>query len=232
MKRKRNGYKGVTRRSNRPYRPTKGYVRTGGYYGRFAGKNAEKKFFDTTRASHIPAQAGTISNLSLNLIPQGTTESQRIGRKCVIKSLFIKGYILSNATSDENKTSDRMRIIVYQDKQCNGATAAVTDILETAAINSFRNLAESGRFKILKDKTYVTGSPGGSYNGTNDLWAAKYVNLRINFANLNIPLEFNSTTGAITEIRSNNIGILALSELGTPSQTLAYTARVRFSDGS
>ena len=45
----------------------------------------------------------------------------------------------------------------------------------------------------------------------------------------NMPIEYDSTTGAITEIRSNNIGVLLLSRNGVC--TFGSKFRVRFSDG-
>ena len=48
-----------------------------------------------------------------------------------------------------------MRVMLYHDKQANGATAAVLDILESADYQSFNNLVNSGRFRILMDRTYA-----------------------------------------------------------------------------
>lgn len=210
-------------------RAGRGYLRTGGYYGRFRGRRAlaggETKFFDTDIASsNIPAATGAIIG-SLNLIPQGVTESTRVGRKCTIKKIHMKLAINSSPTTTN---PSRMRVIVFIDKQANGANiAAATDILETVSTNSFRNLANIGRFRILMDKT-------------------KTFNLRINAAstssmglvhtinkswNVDLPIEFSSTTGAITEIRSNNIGILYLTETAAgDTQDAVGTVRVRFSD--
>lgn len=42
----------------------------------------------------------------------------------------------------------------------------------------------------------------------------------------NVPLEFSSTTGAITEIRSNNIGVLLISAEGTAK--FDSSIRIRF----
>ncbi len=208
----------------------RGYVRTGGYYGRYAN-GGEKKFFDTTRASFTPAIAGTIANLSLNLIPQGVTESDRVGRKCTISKIMIRGELTQNTTSTAADTSSIIRVIVYLDKQTNGATAAVLDILETAVEASFNNLSNSKRFKILSDQRHSLASPSGSGRGTTD--TLSYGEMMIPYfwvkKKCNIPIEFSSTTGAIGEVRSNNIGVLVIQSPGAVNN-FSYTARVRFTD--
>ncbi len=221
-----------TTRTGRVYRKRarrggKGYTRTAGYYGRFMGKSGENKFFDTLRGSQAANAAGTIIDPSLCLIPQGVTESTRVGRKCVIKSLHLKGELrLPNFAAGDQ--CDLFRLIIYVDKQTNGAAATASDILEASVtLHSFRNLANSGRFRILLDKVYPMNSQAGEGNGTTFVFNEFLRSLNIN-KKLNLPLEFSCTTDAITELRSNNIGVLGVSHGGYA--TISYKARVRFSD--
>ncbi len=190
-----------------------GYARRVGYYGRYnkaSGVGRELKFHDVDLDDGVIAAGGTITP-SINLIAQGVTESARIGRKCVIKKIQWRYRLcLTNSTSG---TTDTVRIIMYLDKQANGATAAVTDILETADIHSFNNLVNSGRFRILMDRSVdVLKTSGGDASGT-----LNHADIHMSgtfFKNCNIPLEFAGTTGAITEIRSNNLGVLLLGKDG------------------
>lgn len=218
----------VAKKRKTTYKP--GMDRIGGYYGRYnnssgAGNN-EKKYLDTTKASTTVTTAGLILNVSLNLIPQDTTESGRIGRKVIIKNLYLHGQIILPSTNTAASTSDIIRIIYYIDKQCNGATAQVTDILTTADFRSFRNLANQERFIILKDKFYDLNAQcqaSGTAQTTGDL--AFHIKM---YKKLDLPVEFSSTTGAITEIKSNNIGVLAISEGGVGQ--VGYTTRIRYTD--
>lgn len=207
-----------------------GVTRTGGYYGRYRSSarpsgTGELKFFDSTDSITVPTSGDV--NTSLNLIPQGVTESTRIGRKCTLKSIMLRGMVRLPNTSDPTKTADQVRVIVYQDKQANGATAAVTDILESAHINSFRNLANSGRFRVLMEREVTVNCQAGAYDGTNDQFGQVEKDFKA-MIKCNVPLEFDSTTGAITEIRSNNVGVLAVSQNG--AALLSYYARVRYAD--
>lgn len=219
-----------------PPRPNKrrkafvpGATRTSGYYGRFAPSGGELKFVDFTYDDAIVSANGSIKN-SICTIAQGVEQSQRIGRKCTIKSINIKWLLaLPSHNGAVVPFGDTTRIIVFLDKQCNGATATVADILDTADIRSHRNLANEGRFRILKDMKYDTNYAGVAYNtGTATYIAASQQTLGNTFKKCNIPVEFNSTTGAITEIRSNNIGLLTISENGLT--TWKSEIRLRFSD--
>ncbi len=207
-----------------------GYDRTGGFYGRYSGRGGELKFFDTTRADTAMGSSGAIANLSLNLIPQGVTESERVGRKCRIRSLVMRGEMVQPTTTDVAAAGAKGRVIIYVDKQCNGATAAVLDILDTATVNSFRNLANSGRFQILMDKTYNMSVRASAGNGTANDTAEWLVPWSFFKSTCDIPIEFDNTTGAITEVKTNNIGVLTIANEG--ATLFGYIARVRFSDGS
>ena len=142
----------------------------------------EKKFYDgvLTEVS-IPAAgsvmlwaaAGPSANTTTIVdIAQGTGESQRIGRKCTITNIHIRlNYeFISSGSNDMTEMAEAhetVRFILYWDKQCNGATAAVTDLLDTDVYNSFRNLANGKRFNVLADKLLTFNSTASaSGNGT------------------------------------------------------------------
>ncbi len=199
-----------------------GVTRQSGYYGRFAN-GGENKFFDTLLGGTAFATAGVVFSPSLNLIPQGVTESTRVGRKCIIKKINLMGFLLLN--SGTAQTTDTYRVMLVLDKQCNGAAATVLGVLETADEKSFNNLSNSNRFTVLKNWY-------GSINKTADIGTninATMKTLKYNKA-CNIPIEFSSTTGAITEIRSNNLFLIGLTSTGT-TLSISHNTRVRFSDG-
>ncbi len=204
-----------------------GITRRSGFYGRYTPGQGELKFHDIAVTDAVVAVNGTIQNTgSVNLIAQGTGESQRIGRKCVIKSINWRFELdipaVANATG-----SDTVRVMFYLDKQANGVTASATDILATDNFQSFNNLANSGRFRILLDRTYVLNHSGGAGDGTtND--ALPYHVSDTFFKKCNIPLEFSSTAGAITELRSNNLGVLLLGRGGVAG--FNSILRLRFQD--
>ncbi len=189
------------------------------------------KWFDTLRIQNQAAQNGTIFSSSLNAIPQGVGESERTGRKCTVKQLTIRFHLNANSAVLPGATGDLYRIIVYLDKQTNGAAATAPLILEGngGAVNllSFRNLENTARFWTLYDKTHKISSPGGVGEFNASVPTFKWIKVS---KKCDIPIEFSGTTGNIAEIRSANIGVMVLSLAGAANVTIGYTARVRFVD--
>ncbi len=214
----------------------RGMVRTSGYYGAFPqGRTipgGELKFHDVDVDDAVIAAGSNIQNSgSINLIAQNVTETGRIGRKCTIKQINWRYTIIIPNTSNASNTDDVVRVILYLDKQCNGATAVNTGIMETTSFQSFNNLANKNRFTILMDKVHDLQCPGGGGQGDGTTSSFAFVSALVSgtfFKKCNIPLEFDSTTGAITEIRSNNLGVLLLSAKGLCE--FSSKMRLRFSD--
>lgn len=239
-KRKRGDYalsdKGVTiYRAPQPYKKRKttfvpGKDRASGYYGRYSGVNAELKFHDSQINATSVSTSGAITS-TLCVIAQGTSESERIGRKCTIRSMHFR-YAVKLPEISANLTPpppDELRVIIYLDKQCNGAAAVPGDILEQVDVRGFRNLANSGRFVLLHDKMFTMNYETQSFEGTTNYCASgkKLVNHGFN-KKVNIPIEYNSTTGGLSEIRSNNIGCLLVSDQGVTDFECRF--RLRYSD--
>lgn len=193
-----------------------GYTRSGGSYGRYGvsarrlGLEPEKKYFDTTLAFTFDATGEVPATGQLNLIPQGDTQSTRDGRSAVIESIQIRANIGYSPGAAANMRAITHLYLVL-DTQCNGAAAAVGDVMIDSAGNpgtdlsvSMLNLYNSGRFRIIKHWTHVWGAQAGvttAYNAQ-----AKQLEY---FKKVNIPITWSSTTGAITEIKSNNLFLLA-----------------------
>ncbi len=200
---------------------------TRGYFGRFSGANAEMKFFDLTIDDAVIGTGANIVQDSCNKIPQGVTESTRIGRKCTVKAINWRFTMTLDSNANFANGQDVVRVILYLDKQCNGATAVNTQILESSNVHSFNNLANKSRFRTLMDRTYdlykFGGAPSGAAYATGEYGVTDSL-----YKKCNIPIEFDNTTGAITEIRSNNIGVMLCTFTGIASFTSKM--RLRFSD--
>lgn len=206
----------------------RGFQRTSGYYGRFRSSGqptGELKFADFSVNDAAIATGGTVQfGGSLNQIVQGTGESERIGRKFTVKGIHWRYQFrfAENAVG----ASETVRLILYLDKQCNGATATVTDILALNDYQSFNNLANKDRFRILADRTHTLARGAGTSSAWSEVAKDGILNVKCN-----IPIECSGTTGAISETRSNNIGVLLLSKNGTGTgANFDSIFRLRFSD--
>ncbi len=219
----------------------RGYLRTAGYYGRYnvgaprAGMSVEKKFFDTIISGFYDTAAEVLT--SVNLIPQGVTEATRVGRKCTVTDINIKGEVRWDSITWATLESSQVRLVLVLDKQANGANPAFADVFDTSTsttVNAFRLLSNVDRFTVLKNWHIV---PQNIASSTTDNWATiantvvQAPTSRFKFSKkCKIPLEFSSTTGAITEIRSNNIVLFAVAVGQDDVYLSRITVRIRFTD--
>ncbi len=228
-------YPGTGRRG----RGVRGYTRRVGFYGRYnrrnrgGGPGSELKFHDVTADEAVQDLSGGIivNTSSINLIPQGVTEIQRIGRKCTIKSINYRYTLTQIATAAATLGAGQtVRIMIVLDKQCNGAAPTVSGtggVLETATFQSFRNLASGSRFWVLMDRTHNMNIRAAAGDGAaND--SSAFDLTRSFYKKVNIPIEFNAATGAIAEIRTNNLFILLINSTASSFISLASRVRLRF----
>lgn len=212
-----------------------GRDRTGGLYGRF-GPMGEKKFHDEEYGLVTVTNEGIIQSDSVLTIPQGTTQSERIGRIIKVTNMSIHGYLMLPGANSLVNSAIQCRMVVYLDKQANGTTAATTDLYDNLStlnysVQAFRNLSNSKRFAILSDKTYTFNAAAAAGDVTND---EEFAPIRKPFRiNKNwpqgLPIEYSvGTTGAIGQIKQNNIGVMAFGGAGLIKG--AWNCRVRFTD--
>jgi len=204
------------------FRP--GYDRTGGAYGKYNSRSSgELKFFDTAISFTADLTSEVVAQLSL--IAQGTTDVTRIGRKATIKSINVVGqFNLAPGANAVGNTTVAMYVIL--DKQCNGAAATQSEIFTSADIRTaLRNLDNSERFVILKKfQVDLTSSAGVTTAYNNSCKSIQW------YKKCDIPIIWDSTTGAITEIRSNNIFLYCGSAPQDDLVTFTGTVRLRFAD--
>lgn len=208
-----------------------GFTRRVGNYGRYggnavrAGMMPEKKFFDTALSFSVDATGEVPVTGQLTLIPQGDTESTRDGRKAVIESIQIRGSMLfTPGASATAATATNLWLVL--DTQCNGAAAAWDDVFSGTAVtgaSTLLNLNNSGRFRILKHWSHTWNPAAGATAAYN-----QSVKTLEYFKRCSIPVDWSSTTGAITEIRSNNIFLLAGATNTDDQVAFTGNARLRF----
>ncbi len=192
--------------------------------------NGELKFHDVDLDDAVVANGGTVT-ATVNIIPQGVEEAQRVGRKCVIRNIMWRYNLNLPVQADVADLSggDIVRVIMYLDRQANKATAAVTDLLEVADFQSFNNLGNKGRFLVLHDNVINLNRAVSMTDGTNTASSPQVVSGgHTFFKKCNIPIEFTGATGAIGEITSNNIGVILISSSGIAG--FGSKIRLRYTD--
>lgn len=173
----------------------------------------EYKFQDQAFNFETVTVGGEVTGTQL-LIVQGDTESQRDGRKVVMKSMqiILHGFVSPQALAGTTNSHETLRFIVVHDRQCNGAIPAISEIFDNANWDAFRNLQNINRFNFLYDKIHrIKVQTVADFAADTLLFTSIYKKIYIK---LNMPIEYSGTTGAIGTIKSNNIFFLAFSEKG------------------
>lgn len=176
--------------------------------------------FNIDQTGEIPATG------QICLVPQGAADGQRIGRQCTIKSIQVRASIgfVPGAAATASSTG---HIYVILDRQCNGAAAAVLDVFtSTNLATCMRDLANIKRFQVLYHWKKTFTPPSGVTTAYNNQQSTLDFYKKCNYK-----LEFDSTAGAITEIQSNNIFIMAGTDGASDDiMSVSGNARICFTD--
>lgn len=192
----------------------------------------ERNYVDTLGGAFACDTTGTIT--LLNTVAQGVSTVQRVGKKCYMTSLQIRGSATANAVGVSN---DIAMLIVY-DKRPTGALPAITDILVGANSTSFTNDVNTGRFKILKrmDKILLGGTTLATnplVGGSGDEGGATVVNTDSYMKMPKLPVVYKALgTGAIADIEEGALYLVTVGNVvaGTAAATLNANFRLRFTE--
>lgn len=152
-----------------------------------------------------------VSNL-INLIGQGATENNRIGRKVTMTSLMCRWAFDGSADT----VAQGMRIFVFYDKQPNGAFPNITDVLTSSSHTGLMNLNNADRFIVLHDELVnemaITAAPIGSF-----------------YVKMNLDSVYQSNGGTVADFATGAIYIAVANSTST-TRTLSFRSRVRYYD--
>lgn len=164
----------------------------------------------------------------------GTDSVNRIGRKIVLKSVYIKGTMLRAVGSDKNdlRAPSTVTAVLVLDKQTNGLQLNPIDLFVPGTVNAndMRNLYYTKRFKILWKKRFTLadtnafndGAATGSISGNRHHFSV--------FRNLHIPVEAVQDDGDVGDIVDNSLHFLAVTTSADGADYINYQCRVRFID--
>lgn len=217
---------------------------------------SEMKYFDTERAlvaitastdwtatefdPNTTQEATPVATpLCLFAPKQGAGVNNRIGKSAKLFKIKIRGLINIVAQADQTGADSAAlsRIILYQDMQTNIVQAqgeqVMTDPVTAdayVAINSFQNIDNFGRFRILKDKFISLMNPNMTYDGTNveQQGLTKPFKITHTFKKP-VEVRFNSTNGGtVADIVDNSFHVLATCTNATLVPNISYQARCSF----
>lgn len=182
----------------------------------------ELKNLDLNFGNQFQFGLATSVSALLNPIAVGNDASTRIGRKVVMKSLFIRMHVAKSATSTGESP---LRMLIVYDSQTNAGPALPlgTDVVTTPdRMTSQMNLANSGRFKVILDREWRFGSADNT-----TLYFKKYIKLP------DLPVMFNTVaTATITAIQTGSLVMYTWHNGGltVSNPTHFIETRIRYSD--
>lgn len=198
----------------------------------------ERKVYDNASSSIQVNSTGTF--LLLACPTPGTDMNGRIGRKIVLKSLYVRGFVCTESSrntsiDDVIVPSTHCRMIIFVDCQPNGAAPAVTDLLVEATTSSQLNLNNRDRFKVLCDKQYAFDPLYFNNNATFAMASASRQIYNVKkYKKLNIETIFNAgSAGTIADITSGALYMFWLgnqSAIGGIDNNAVVSTRCRYDD--
>jgi len=190
----------------------------------FLGARGEAKYVDVANAIYPLNTTGSVTHL--NIVPQGTTVSSRVGKNALMTSMQLRGTVACDTTTT---VSDAAVYLVW-DHNPNKALAAITDILDAASSFALPKRENTSRFKFIKKWRFaLTGNITTPQTGKELYDIDDYV--RMPSAALT-----EWTTGDTTGVIGNCVkGALLLvcvgvTAAGTADGNLQFTGRINFKD--
>lgn len=190
----------------------------------------ESKVFDTTLSFLFDTTGEVPATGQLALIQVGDTLNNRDGATIQVTSIQIRG-IITQTPAAAAASATCAFIQVMLDRQPNGAAATFSgDVNSVMTTNSwataFPLVPNQHRFKCLKRIVVPLNSQAGVTTAYNNCVA--YID---EYIKLNKPIEvrYNASTGAVADITTNNIFLIAGSD-GNSDDTInmAGACRIRF----
>lgn len=214
----------------------------------------ETKSVDTAYGTVPFLTAGTVSATPLNIPVNGAALYQRIGNKITMKSLQIRGLIQVSSGNAAAVAEQVARVIVFYDRQTNGAAPAVADVLlavtqagaTSSLVTDGINMNNRDRFYVLMDMQVllpavgINGATAASnvtsgidINGNSgDANQGQYnVNRFIKLKGLET--QYKASAGGVGDIAAGGIFIMCISSAdanATAAWNLGFSARLRYND--
>jgi len=195
----------------------------GGGRGMSLPNQSELKFNDVTTSINMAIGATTwttpgAGTLLNGLIPNSTATG-RIGRRVIMKSLYLR---LTAQLQAATVGGGPVRMLIVYDKQSNAAAPGVLEVLTTNEFVSMNNISNRDRFVTLCDQVTEPVTVGGQFQVSATV-----------YKKLNLGVQFNAgAAGTIGDITSGAVYVLFAQGGGATvaAQQVTFYSRIRYTD--
>lgn len=160
-----------------------------------------------------PTATGRVDPIQTFIIGQGITDADRTGNFIKLDKVCLR-FLATLATDG---LSSSYRVIIFRDKQVNGAVPAITDLVTTGTGGMFggfnpNNVVSYGgtRFQVLREYMFNLTSPNGNVTTsavTQKAWKVTIKNPG--------PVQYDATAIAITDIVSGELFVASFASVAS-----------------
>ncbi len=179
--------------------------------------NVEFKFIDKTD-TNVTMDDGSGTHINVTNLAQGDTDITRDGNSIKVTSWLFR----ANITMNPMAVLTFATVLLVQDKQSNGAVYSVSKLLKSVASGlstiSPLNIDNKFRFRVIK-RWEVAMSASGKTD-----YILKFVK------KMNMHIRYGSNNGDITDLQSNALSIVIISNEALNAPTITYYNRIRYVD--
>lgn len=178
----------------------------------------EKKSIIVAPTDYIVGTGGSYGLIPIEDITQGDTDGTREGNIIHVQWIEHRFAVYDSVLAI-------VRCLVFIDRQSNGTTPGATDVLASlspmATLNTTNVIGIGGsRFKILLDETVVVNP---EISGV-----VKWSSIHRKVYKLGMPVTYLASTGAATDVGTNNVWCLYVANNATAS--VRHSCQVHFTD--
>lgn len=184
----------------------------------------ELKFIDNEYADNDLGVAGnwaTTGRILLNGMAVGNSVSTRVGNVVALRSITLRLSIDQQATSSG---TGRLRLIIFLDRQANGQTPAIGDVLQDASVEGLQNLANRKRFFMIADHVTPFATNLGNENSAVTI---------VGFKKFKRPVrvQYSGTDALAASIATNALWCWLMADhISTAGPTVDGWVRIRYQD--
>jgi len=171
----------------------------------------------------------------------GSALNQRIGRKCKMLKVKVRGQIqiVQQSAQSAADAPTKIRVILVQDTQTNAAQMTAASLINDGGgpgtvINAFQNPNFFGRFRVLKDKMIPMANPtiAGSPTAGDVVQSGLIRDFKMSYRfRKPVTVDFNATNGGtVADIIDHSLHIVAGVTNTTLAPTISYYTRVSYKE--
>jgi len=150
----------------------------------------------------------------------GADFNTRVGNRIVMKSVNLRMLFTNEAAMVSRQP---IRLMLVYDRQANGAAPVITDILDSAAMSSQKNVANRDRFLVLRDMVFDMNSFGAATAAASNVQMVKTVFVPLK----GLMTTYNAGAAGVGSITTGALYLVYFSTTGAGAADIDVAASTR-----